>query len=488
MPVSDQHKEYVKNLPKWQLVSDCVEGSSAVKAARATEGGNGQTGLYNVAGSRYLTPPNINDPSQDNIDRYDAYKTRASFVNFTGHTKDGFTGMIGRKKAVVDLDQSIEYTQDNSNGAGLSLQGLIQATIDNLLVKGRYGLLADFPLSNGGTQAQTNNLQATVKQYPAESIKNWRTSVINGRTVLTMVSLAEDVEKIGEDGFSVEHVTYHRALLLINGVYIQRLYDEDDELIVGFDEDGEPTGDIMPRKSDSSTWSEIPFVFAGSENNDPKPDKATLYDIAELNIAHYRNSADFEESSFMVGQPTPVISGLTESWVKEILKGGINLGSRTGLLLPTEASANLLQANDNQMPSKGMEMKELQLVKTGAKIISDSGGVETAEAAKIRFAGQNSKLGLVVLNTENALQKCFTWLMEFMGGSGENELDINKDFYDKSVNPQLLVAQMQLMDRGVIGKSDMRDNMRKADLIKSDRTDEEIDQEVGNIDPLESNI
>ena len=121
MPVSDQHKDYIKNLPRWQLGRDCVEGSSAIKEAKATEGAESTGGLYNVAGSRYLPPPNVSDNSQENLNRYAAYKQRASFVNFTGHTKDGFTGMIGRKKSTIDLDQSIDYIEDNSN----ELQNLI---------------------------------------------------------------------------------------------------------------------------------------------------------------------------------------------------------------------------------------------------------------------------------------------------------------------------------------------------------------------------
>jgi len=484
MPVSDQHKLYTNNKDKWQLVRDAVAGSDAIKAARRSDSSNDLAGIHNIAGSRYLPPPNPSDNSTENKERFDAYKTRASFVNFTGHTKDGFVGMICRKPSIIELDQSIQHIVDNSDGAGLSFQGLIQSIISNVLDVGRHGLLADFPMSEGGTQAQTGDLKAFVKEYPAESIVNWRTEIINGKPVSTMIVLAEETEKIAVDGFSSECVTFHRVLFLDEGIYKQNLYDEDGELIFFSDEDGEPNPDIIPLMSDGSPWREIPFIFVGSEDNSPSPDKAPLYDLAEVNIAHYRNSADFEESSFMVGQPTPVFTGLTQGWVNDVLKSGVQLGSRTGVLLPDGANALLLQASANQMPSAGMEMKETQMVKIGAKIIVDAGGVETAEAAKIRFAGQNSKLGRIVSNTEDALLIVSEWLTLFMGGSGESEIDINREFYDASVNPQLLVAQMQLLDRGVIAKSDMRTSMRKSGQIAHDRMDEDIDQEVGNIDPL----
>jgi hypothetical protein len=390
-------------------------------------------------------------------------------------------GMVSRKPTEIVLHPSIEYAELNANGSGLSLQGLGQAVISNVLEVGQDGLLVDFPSSEGGSKSQTSGLVASIKRYPAESIINWQQKIINSVLVTTKVCLAEEVEKIGADGFTVDDFTYTRVLLLNDdGDYIQRLYDEHDELLV--DEDGD--SDIYIKKSDGSNWKEILFVPVGAENNDLTPDKPPLYDVAEINIGHYRNSADFEESSFLVGQPTPVFSGLTESWVGSMMKGGIQIGSRSGVLLPENASASLLQANPNQMPSAGMDRKEEQLVKIGAKIISDRGGVETAEASKIKFAGQNSKLGLIIINTELAFQKCFEWMMGFQGSDGDNIFNINKQFYEATVNPQLLVAQMQLLDRKVIAKSDVRSALRKGGLINHDRTDEQIDGETELTNPI----
>jgi hypothetical protein len=481
MPASDQHKLYVKNKDSRKLVRDSVAGSEAIKTARRTDSTE-QGGIYNSMGSQYLPVPNPDDDSIENQDRYAAYRARATFINFTGYTKDGLMGMVAKKPTEIDLHTSIKYAELNVNGSGLSLQGMTQSVIGNLLETGQDGLMVDFPMSTGGTQAQTGGLRAIIKQYPAESIINWRVETVDSIDTVVMVALAEEVTKVAADGFSVDDVTYTRVLSLNeNGDYIQRLYDEHDQLLVN-----PVTGeaDIFIKKSDGSNWKEILFVAVGSENNDLTPDKSPLYDVAEINIGHYRNSADFEESSFLVGQPTPVFSGLNEGWVNSVMKGGIQIGSRAGVLLPENGSAMLLQAAPNQMPSAGMDRKEEQLVKIGAKIISDKGGVETAEASKIKFAGQNSKLGLVIINTELAFDQCFVWMMGFQGSTGENVFNINKQFYEATVEPQLLVAQMQLLDRQVIAKADIRRIMRKGGLIEHDRTDEDIDGEVEAVSPV----
>ena len=138
-----------------------------------------------------------------------------------------------------------------------------------------------------------------------------------------------------------------------------------------------------------------------------------------------------------------------------------------------------MQANANTMPEQGMTKKEEQMVKLGARLITDqSGGVETAEAAKIRFAGQNSKTATILVNVESAFIQCIEWAMEFMGGTAEPVIGINKELYDKTLDPQMVIAQLQLVDRGILAKKDFRDNLRKGNVIEADRSDEDIDADA----------
>ena len=480
MPVDTQNTDYAKNIAVWQLVRDCDEGATAIKD-RPNRNSLFAGGIGSVRGTAYLPAPNARDGSEENQVRYDAYRSRANFVNFVSHTKEGMLGMVFRKPTEIELPLNIDYIVENANGNGLHLDQMIKDCASDTLLTGRYGLLVDYPQTEEGlTQAQVSNagLQASLLAYPAESVINWRCEVVNGVKKLTMVVLQEPrIEPLESDPFDVEHCMYHRVLFLDEGVYTQRLYDEHNKLV---------SDDLIPRKSNGSTWDVIPFEFIGSINNDETSDKAPLYDIAEVNVAHYRNSADYEESSFIVGQPTPVIAGLTQSWADDNFSGGIELGSRSGLLLPIDSNASLLQAAPNQMPERGMELKEQQMVKIGTRIIQDSTGAETAEAAKIRFAGQNSKLGSLIVNVEAGFTKALEWLGEFMGGEGDITLDINKEFYDSTIDPQMLAQAMVLQDRGVIGKTDLRYLLRRSNLLDDERTDQEIDNdaEVVEVEPV----
>ena len=457
MPVSEHHKAYDENLPIWELGRDSVKGGPAIKKK----------------GIQYLPMPNYLDQSEENKQRYKDYKQRACYVNFTGQTKEGLIGMAFLKEPVIEIKEPLTYLEESTDGGSLTLTQFTRKMLSDTLEVGRSGILVDYPkVPDGLTKIETDGINANILRYKAENIINWKTQKVNGDSVLSLVVLTEQVEKPSDDGFSTENVTYYRVLRLDDGVYSQLIYNDEEELISA----------IEPKKSDGSRWESVPFTFVGSENNNEDVDKPVLIDIAEANVAHYRNSADYEESSYMVGQPTPWVAGLTQGWVDSVMDGKVVLGSRAAILLPENGSAGLLQAEPNSMPIEGMRQKEDQMVKIGARIIADNSGTETAEAARIRFSGQNSKLAAVIGNIEDAIKKAFGWAGEFMGGDGEIEFTLNRQFYDSTIDPQKLIASIQMLDRGVIGMTDFRDMLRKAADIN--RTDEEIDSEATNVNPL----
>ena len=464
MPASDQHREYTANIAAWNKVRASV--NNKVKEGKTL----------------YLPQPNPQDTSKDNQDRYNQYVFRANYVNFAGMTLEGLMGMVFRKELTVKLPSALAYLEFNADGAGLSLQQISRKTVSDVTQLGRDGLLVDYPEAQQGlSSAQVDEMQlrANIVHYAAESVSNWRTTVIGGVTVLSMVVLDEKVEEYSADGFSSEVKDYKRVLSLDvdegSHIYVQALYNEKDEIV----------SSSQPKQVNGSSWDRIPFVFVGSENNGPAVDKSPLLDITNIGLSHYQNSADFEDSSYTVGQPTPVFSGLTQTWVDKNYKNGITLGSKAAVFLPSDGSAQLLQSDPNILPKTGMEMKEAQIVKLGARIIQDSSGVETAEAARIRYAGQNSKLAVIVGNVEEAFLKCFEWAAMFMGGEGETVYELNREYYEKTIDPQLIMAQIALLDRGIIATVDLQDNLRDHGIISSERSNEDIASDAEITDEIE---
>lgn len=479
MTVSNTHEEYNKYAQQWETVRDCVEGSPAIK--KRARGSNDIDSMYGQPGTKYLPPPNPSDTSTDNKNRYKDYVTRASFSNFVDATKQGLSGMIFRKEPNIELPNDMEYLRNNADGAGLSLNQFLQMGVGEVSETGRWGILTDYPQSEGNyTKAQIEqlNLRANLLSFSAENILNWETKAIGGVTVLSMLVLREYIMvQKDDDIFTKEKVPrYMHYFLDDSGNCIVQIYNKDEK----------KEGDEVALKDfNGKPIKKILFEFAGTDDNSPSVDKSCLYDIADVNLAHYRNSADFEESSYMVGQPTTVATGLDEHWVKEVLKGKIKMGSRGLLQLPINSNAFLLQANENSQPLIGMDKKELILLKLGARIIQDrKGSNQTAEGEKINFAGQNSKLATIVNNVENAVESSIENAKLFMGSVGDSAIELNRQFYEATLDPQLVTAMIMSLDRKIIAVSDLRSTYRRGGLLSADRKDEDIDAENEMSDPL----
>ena len=464
MPVSNSHPQYELYKPVWTKTRDAVRGSVAVKDKR----------------HHYLPVPDA-ESNDDSIGaqslRYRQYLKRALFTNFTGRTKNALVGAAFRKPPTIEIPEGLDYLIEDATGDGLGMEQLAKDELSNLLECGRSLFLVDYPQADDGLTAeevQRLDLRASIIPYTAEQVINWKTQVIAGRKMLVMVVLAEDY-RTTDDEFDHEMDTQYRVLRLREDGYSQQIYRDDEPY----------TEEFYPRKADGSAWDRIPCVFVGSKNNDSSIDDAPLSDIADVNIAHYRNSADYEESCFLTGQPTLFIThSLNADEFYEMNPEGIKLGSRAGHVLGETGSATLLQPSANQLVMSAMQAKEQAMISIGARIITDRGANETAEGARIRFASENSVLGDIVGNLSDALMQCVKWCAEYMGAPDEVNIEINREFYDKSIDPQLIMSMVTLMDRQIISDQDIFDRLKAGGIIEGQRTLEEVREELGELSPM----
>jgi hypothetical protein len=449
MSVSTEHPDYKLYKNVWAKTRDAVKGSVAIKDKKHA----------------YLPVPDnksLDDARGIETVRYKQYLKRAVFTNFTGRTKNALVGAAFRKDPMYELPEAVDYLNQDATGDGLSLVQLAKDELSNLMETGRSLLLVDYPQADDDLSLEDVNmldLRASIVPYTAEQCVNWKTSVINGRRLLTLCVLAEPYFNTDLE-FSHDSDIQYRVLRLTDEGYSQQIYRDDKPV----------TDEIYPRKADGSVWEEIPLIFVGSKNNDSTIDDAPLSDIADVNVAHYRNSADYEESCFITGQPSLFIThSLTSEQFEEYNPDGLILGSRSGHVLGETGSAILLQASPNNLVMEAMKAKEQAMVMIGARIITDRGGNETAEGARIRFASENSAIGYVC---------------EFMGVTGDYYFDINSEFYDKSVDPQMIMSMITLLDRNLIGDIDIFERLQAAGLIDTARTLDNVREERELTNPL----
>lgn len=447
--VSFVRDEVARTKGRWDLIKDCLSGQKAVKDGR----------------TKYLPQPNPSDLSEENKKRYDQYVERAVFYNVTQRTHAGLVGQVFQQDPIIKLPSIMEPLVLDTDGGGVALDQQSKKALGEVLAYGRCALLVDYP--NTGEVASRQDLldgrvRPTIILYDPWDIINWRTKTFGAKKLLSLVVIAEQYI-VEDDGFEAKSDRQWRVLRLEEetGRYRVELWREE----LGVHKEYEH---YYPRDARGQNLTEIPFTFIGAVNNDPNIDLSPLYDLATLNIAHYRNSADYEEACYIVGQPTPYLAGLTKDWVEDVLKGQVHLGSRAAIPLPPGGTAGLLQANPNTMPKEAMEAKERQMVALGAKLVEQSSVQRTATEARQEEASEVSVLATCAKNVAAAYRVALTWCGAFLGTNTLPEFDLNTDFEIGRMSAQdraQLIAEWQA---GAIAFEEMRFNLRRANVAYLD--------------------
>lgn len=448
----------------YDVIRDCIGGEQVVKSK----------------GIKYLPAPNDGADAKESSKRYDAYKTRAVFYGVTKRTIDGFIGQIFMRAPVVELPPELSAMLTDGDGMGVSLEQLASRAARFVVGYGRSGILVDYPNTGGAvTKAQIESLdiRPIMTIYAPEKIINWRTITRGARTLLSLVVLEEPYTE-EDDGFEPTTARQWRVLRLTGNQYtVEILRENATKTPVS-------QGVTIPLDASGNPFNEIPFTFIGSENNDSLVDDPPMYDIAALNIAHYRNSADYEESVFLVGQPTPVFMGLTEDWVKNVLKGQIYLGARGSISLPAGADAKLLQASPNSMPLEAMQHKEKQMVALGARVVEKRAVVRTASEANIDHNTESSVLASVAKNVAAAVNLALVWAAKFAGADANViKFALNTDFDIAAMSAEDRRQLIQEWQSGAIAFEELRDNLTKSGIatLDVDKARKIIDEELSSI-------
>lgn len=467
-PVEYERPEVAAMRPTWLLIRAALTGERAIKAL----------------GELVLPRPNSTDTSAENDKRYADYITRAVWYNVSQRTLEGMVGYIFKKDPTITLPPVLKGLETSADGAGVSLLQQSKDAVRAVIGFGRGGLLVDYPQTEEVTTRQQlieGNIQPTIVLIQAEQITNWRTTVEGAQRKLTMIVIKEASWEVGDDEFELIEVIQYRVLDIINeetdqpdgadplppiGTVRGRVFQ-----CMGDGRDYFENHDLtyFPIDSNGQPLTTIPFVFLGWRNNDPEIDKPPMEDLVFLNIAHYRNSADYEEAAFMLGQPTPYVAGVTEQWAKNVLGGKIQLGSRGLISLPAGGTAGLVQCQPNSMPFEAMQHKETQMVALGAKLVQQQRVQRTATEAQMDNSSEVSVLINVAINVFMAYVEALKFAGQFVGADDATlEFELSEPLTRDSMTPQEATAISALWMQGLLDYEEARTVLKKSGLAYLD--------------------
>jgi hypothetical protein len=450
MPISDKHNEYDIYGPQWRRIRDCIAGEDAVKAST----------------TRHLPRPENMMP-----DQYDAYITRAMFYGATGRTLAGLSGAVFRKRPIVQIPDRLRDALTNITLTGVPFDTFAQRAVEETLALGRYGVLVDRPPEEDG--------RAYMRGYPAESICNWRTVTTNGSEKLEQIILSEKGTRVTDDGFGSDTYDRYRVLELDGeGYYHVRVFVEGrdvDTFIL--DEEYTPT-----KRGERLDY--IPFQFFGPTDLSPNVEKSPLIDLANVNISHYRTSADLEQGNYLTSQPTPYITGMRADHA-----GDFPIGSGAMWLLPEGAQAGMLEYKGAGLTflENSLSRKQGMMAQLGARLLEDQQrAVEAADTVRLRSSGESSVLANLANSCSMGLCQCLEWVTDWEGANPELvEVQLNTDFMDTRMEPPEMRELVAAWQSGAIPTDDLIYNLQRGEILRPDFTIEEVkDMLAGNETPV----
>lgn len=422
MPITDPHPEHLAASSLWARMRDCAAGEDAVKARR----------------QEYLPRPGGQSERA-----YRAYLARAVWYGATERTLNGLAGAIFRHPPVVEAPDALARQLDTIAADGGPFEVLAQSVTREALLTGRAGLLAD--------RAADANGNPYLALYPSESILNWESALLHGRQRLTRLVLREDMERCRE------------LLLDTTGQYRVRLWRRKSRQAGTYEiaQEHRPTRAGQPLDF-------IPFTFVGARGLSPAVEKPPLADLAGMNLAHYRNSADYEQSLFLTGQPTPWIAGRLEARERPT-----SIGSGTIWHLPEGCSVGMLEFTGAGLAALRQAMldKEARMVQLGARLLeAPKRTAETAEAVRLRGEAEASSLSILAGTVGRGLTRALRHIAWWQGLEPEAvTVRLNRDFVEARLTAPDILALVESWQKGAISRRTLYDNLRDGEVLPPDR-------------------
>nr|BDD47032.1 hypothetical protein 3 [bacterium] len=445
-----ERSEYTKMVPVWKRCRDANSGGVEIKA-------NGET---------YLPKLNLLQSTSD----YNDYKDRAYWYGATGKTVAAFLGMIFRKPPVVTAENEIvEEIIDVVTQDGRSYEELLRQVVEEIIIVNRVGVLEDYPqmtdekgipIQMSQLDAEKIGLRSYTTIYQAEDIINWKLEVVGNELVPTFFVLHEtEDEENPENPIYPELVHFYRILYLQETeegvVYRQVLLKEhENEYYVE---------QVYTPMKNGKFLTRIPFWVLNEDGIEYESvEVPVIYDLVEINLAHYRNSADYEREIHKISIKTAIFPGWNKQEHGEPEIGG-------ALATPPDQKPFILESAQSSPLKDEMTKKEERMATIGAQLLAQKGRyVQAAKTAEIQSRGESSVVASIARSVGLAFSEIFVFKVEWSGlKDPEVSIALNTDFEEGRYEAGDLKALFELLQGNAISFDVFFNALNKLEMYPS---------------------
>lgn len=440
--ISTRHPEITtERRYEWRLMRDTYAGQEQVKHAKL-QTNRSDIGLTMFAGEVYLPKPSGFSALPDGgRSAYAAYKLRAMLPEYVAPTVAAMVGIVHGREAQIVMPDAMAFLEEDMDGEGTPREVFHQRITRNLLLTGRYGLLADAPEGGGNP---------FLRGYAAEAIINWDDDFF----VL-------DETHWARDGYTWERVERYRVLRIEDGRYVVSTHDGD----------GAPISEARPVARGGAPVDMLPFIVATSRDLTPSVETPPLIGVAQAALAAYQLSADYRHQLYMSGQETlvalngPAPTAVGAGVVHE-MRGDMQLAPDLKYVSPTCSGINAHRGAIAEQRQAAME--------AGARMFQSGAAQESGEARRMRFASEMANLQSIANMSAALLETGLRQVAAFMGlDPREVVVTPPADLLDRTMTPQEFAALFGVYQQGGMSWQSYYENGQRGGLMSAERTAEE---------------
>lgn len=468
------HPDFRYYKTDWDLVRDCIAGSRRVKEK----------------GELYL--PRLGEGGEE----YEVYKERAVFTNLTARTLSGWLGTVFRRPVkITGIKDTQRKRFDSITPDGVNTNAYAKKLLQEVLAVGRIGVLVDRdPLGREAPYAT---------MYLAENILCWRTKLVDGVIKLVYVMLREIVEKrhflddpaqarsgavqklLSRDTERGAVLRPRYRVLRLNdaGEYVQDTYEFSPTTDGKGSEFKTVEANIKPTLN-GAAFTEIPFWIAGPNGVEYGVQKSPLYDIATINIAHYRTSAQLEHGRYFTALPVYYVQqnagGEEES--------EYTIGPSVVWEVPAEAKPGILEYFGTGLKAltESLVEKENHVEQLGGRVAGAGARKQGSDNADVFAAKQSNETSILLCATDSVgdlLTKVLRFMLRWENADNADKLvvTLNQDFKLQSVGARELRAVALLYQSGILPVDELYRVLQESEYLSESITLDEFKKKLDDL-------
>lgn len=415
----------------------------------------------------------MHDESKDYIRKWkhedlDVYNMRRKIEELfegTGRTLSAAVGMIYAQPPTITWNGGEAIIKEhwaNIDAAGTAGHVFSKRFTDTSIRDGIGLLLVDHPpapidpetkkpvmITSGNERAF--NLRPRWASYGRGQAINWRTSVVNNETVLTMLVFHEFGE-VEDNTYGVKVVHRYRVLQLTDTGAAFSLYEK-------VTEGGRDTFPVVASgffrniRGEVATFLPVSVAYTG-RTEAAMTASLPLVGVANANLGHWRQATNLRFYRELCAFPQPKLKGkLMQKDGAQSTPGHMRIGPL--VLVHVDADSDFewveLAGSSMEQLEKGVNEKLQAMAQQGMSFLfPDTRAAETAEAKRLDSTAENSTLATAGQGVEDAINLSLEHHAWYMGIDKKQApmLSLSRDYDSTAMEPQAMRAYSELVKVG----------------------------------------